>query len=344
MSDRRYAASKAGIGRFSSLSLAVVWLAACSINPQIELAGLEYNATPRAAVDVPFFPQTAYQCGPAALASVLVASGVDTGPEDLSASVYLPERQGSLQVELIAATRARGRIPFVLPATVDALLAELRAQRPVLLLQNLGTRSTPVWHYAVLTSYDVERNAFALNSGSKQGVWIAAPKLVRTWAWGGRWAMVALRPGDFPASASDTDVVRYLKSVADFGAVAGAGSAAVAWRAATRKWPDEAGPPLALGNHAYSQGRLRDAVNWYSQGLQLAPGDVVLANNLATVLGEAGCARAGEAVLRPVTARLGSDAVWREAVDTTLAELAAQHAPDHSNCTTAIRELPPIAR
>ena len=51
-------------------------------------------------------PQREYQCGPAALATVLAASGVAVTPDDLTARVYIPERRGSLQPEMIAATRA----------------------------------------------------------------------------------------------------------------------------------------------------------------------------------------------------------------------------------------------
>ena len=54
---------------------------------------------------VPFFPQKRYQCGPAALATVLNWSGVAATPEQLVDEVYLPQRHGSLQVEMTAATR-----------------------------------------------------------------------------------------------------------------------------------------------------------------------------------------------------------------------------------------------
>jgi len=104
-------------------------------------------APPRGAASelsaVPFFPQTEYQCGPAALATVLVHSGVTTRPETLTPQIYLPGRKGSLQLELLAAARRAGRIPFTLTGGPDALLAELAAGNPVLVLQNLGLRSLP---------------------------------------------------------------------------------------------------------------------------------------------------------------------------------------------------------
>jgi hypothetical protein len=87
---------------------------------------------------VPFFPQTAYQCGPAALSTMLAAAGEDVAPDDLVSQVYLPGREGSLQFELMAAARLRGFVPYVLAPQLDSVLHEVRAGNPVLVLQNLS--------------------------------------------------------------------------------------------------------------------------------------------------------------------------------------------------------------
>ncbi|MGA0033840.1 MAG: hypothetical protein ACO3HA_10980, partial [Burkholderiales bacterium] len=62
-------------------------------------AGLPAQAELAAA---PFFPQEEYQCGPAALATVLAYSGAAATPEVLVPQVYLPGREGSLQTEMLA--------------------------------------------------------------------------------------------------------------------------------------------------------------------------------------------------------------------------------------------------
>jgi len=294
-------------------------------------------------LDVPFYPQTAKHCGPAALAAVLGASGVDVTPRQLSQRIYLPKREGSLQVELIATTRVHGRIPFELIPEVGALLAELDAGRPVLLLQTLGTRTLPVWHYAVLTGYDQRRNNFQLNSGKHQQLLTPAPELLRTWDWGGRWAMVALQPGKFPETPAagphpDPAIARHLRSVADFEAVAGGEAALSAWLAAAQRWPDEPGPLLALGNQAYLNGQLQEAAFWYDYGLSKHPDNAVMANNLASVLGEAGCARSGEAVLGPFLLSGHDQSRWAEAITDTLHELAARPGKDPEFCAHFIEK------
>ena len=73
----------------------------------------------------PFFPQELYQCGPAALATVLVHSGVATTPETLVDQVYIPEKEGSLQAEMLAAARRQGRVAYRLAPQLEDLLREV---------------------------------------------------------------------------------------------------------------------------------------------------------------------------------------------------------------------------
>ena len=56
-------------------------LAGCAASPQLA-DGLPTAASRSIELDAtPFFPQEDYQCGPAALATLLVASGVEVTPE-----------------------------------------------------------------------------------------------------------------------------------------------------------------------------------------------------------------------------------------------------------------------
>ena len=103
---------------------------------------------------MPFFPQTEYQCGPAALATVLAHAGANVDAEGLVREVYVEGLRGSLQPELLGATRRHGFIPYVLEREASALVAELAGNRPVLVLQNLGVDRVPVWHYAVVVGIE----------------------------------------------------------------------------------------------------------------------------------------------------------------------------------------------
>lgn len=304
----------------------VLACAGCAINPPLQLQG----SIPAAGVDlsqrVPFHPQTEYQCGPAALAGVLGASGVPATPEGLAPQMYLPGRHGSLQVELLGATRRAGRIPYPVAKTPEALFAELQAGRPVLVLQNLLTRTVPKWHYAVVVGADAHRNRVLLNSGEKRALDVAAPKFMRTWDWGGRWAMLALKPGELPAS---DDPAGYLKAVADFEAVAGAAAARPAYESARRRWPGEPRVYLALGNQAYASGDKRAAARLFRDGLAHAPGDPVLSNNYASAMGELGCRAQALRALDAVAGEAGS---WRAQLAQTRAEVDAAKSARSDDC------------
>ena len=304
-------------------------LSGCSINPAWQLTRTPADAAPILVGQVPFHPQTQYQCGPAALATVLGASGVAITPQALVPQVYLPEREGSLQLELVAATRRAGRIPYVVQASPDALIAQLREGRPVLVLQNLLTRSVPRWHYAVLVGSDPVRNRLILNSGTEKGLEVKAPKFLRTWDWAGRWAMVALRPGELPAQA---EPAAYLSSVADFERVAGADAAQPAYRAALQRWPGDPRVHLALGNAAYAAGAHDRAAHHYRDGLAQAPEHPVLGNNYASVLGELGCRAEANAALEAARTASGEDGRWSAQLQETQAELAAGTANRSAVC------------
>ncbi|MDT8319401.1 MAG: PA2778 family cysteine peptidase [Xanthomonadales bacterium] len=301
----------------------------CSFNPPLQLAQITAEDRASLLLPVPFFPQEEFQCGPAALAGLLSAGGVESNPDELAAQVYLPGRQGSLQIEMKAATRRAGRIAYEIDPEVKSLIAQLGKGRPVLVFQNLGTPHFPIWHYAVLVGFDVQRNEVILNSGLEREKVMSAPAFLRTWDWAGRWAMVALRPGEWPA---EPNIDRYLGALADFGSTATPADAERAWRAALERWPDDTRPYLALGNLSYSEGDLHAAAGYYRGGLALDAFDAALSNNLASVLGETGCPRSGELLLENAARAVAEDSGWKSVFEQTLSELAVRPGKDAAEC------------
>ncbi|HKX57682.1 MAG TPA: PA2778 family cysteine peptidase [Xanthomonadales bacterium] len=305
-----------------------LYLSACSINPEVDSTSLTQTSE-RSQLDVPFFPQEEFQCGPAALATLLVASGVETTPDLLTPQIYLPERQGSLQPELLAASRRAGRVPYVIENDLRPVFAQLESGRPVLLLQNLRTQHFPVWHYAVLTGYEPASRTVFMNTGTRQNEAMDIRKFARLWDWAGNWALVVLKPGEIPPLAKPET---YFAAVANFEPVAGMEPAAAAWRSAIEHWPDQPQPYLALGNQAYARGELADAARWYRDGLEVDAQNPGLANNFAAVLGELGCPRNGENLLQPLAAELPAASAWKEIIATTLSELATVPQDSNANC------------
>ena len=292
------------------------------------------SAQPRATVELsetPFFPQEAHQCGPAALATVLSESGVRVTPEELVPSVYLPEREGSLQLELIAATRSYERLPYVLPPTVNALFAELEAGRPVLILQNLGIDSLPRWHYAVVVGYESREGRFVLRSGKTRRRLQSASQFMKTWGRSEFWAIVVLRPGELPADPGET---AYLRAAAGLEAAGETQAALAAYAAATDAWPDNPIALLGLGNTHYISGDLESAEASYRALLMVEPAHAVALNNLAQVLADRGCfTEASQAIERALGAS-GEEGAFAASLLETRANIMAG-LEDDAGLTTA---------
>jgi tetratricopeptide (TPR) repeat protein len=211
---------------------------------------------------------------------------VDVAPADLAPEVYIPERNGSLSLELIGAARRHGRMPYVLATTAEEMVDELEAGRPVLVLQNLGTGQLPIWHYAVLIGYDAQRNVAILRSGDEERVEMKWQRFAGTWHRGGRFALTTLRPGVVPGHA---EPARYIEAAAGLEAAGQRRAAAGAYQAAIARWPGEPQAWLGLGNVAYADGDRAAAADAYSRAILLNPDSAAARNNLAELLLDAGC-------------------------------------------------------
>ena len=262
---------------------------------------------------VPFHPQTALQCGPAALATVLGAAGDGATPEALQEEVFTPGLGGSLQLELIAAARKRGLLPYVPAPEPGALFGELAAGRPVLVLQNLRLVSWPAWHYAVLVGADATREQVILRSGGEKRLVMPAGSFLRTWDRGGRWAMVLLEPGELPAHP---DQEAYRNAVLGLEETGLHVAAARAWGAAVGLWPEDTAALFGFATNSYLAGDLPAARSGYQRLLAKNPGHAAALNNLANVLAAQGCPASARRLATKALATAGAPALIEAARDT----------------------------
>jgi tetratricopeptide (TPR) repeat protein len=185
-----------------------------------------------------------------------------------------------------AAPRKYGRLTYPLARNLDAILAELNAGRPVLVLHNYGLPILPRWHYAVVVGYDAGSDSLVLRSGVTRRQKLSAKNFMRAWDNGGRWGMVILRPGELPAMA--TPVV-YFEAAAAFERVATANDARLAFDSAVRRWPNEAVAWIGRGTAEYRAGALADAARDYQAALRIDGANAGARNNLAMTLLDLGC-------------------------------------------------------
>lgn len=238
--------------RAAAVLAAAVALGGCAVlAPPQTSALLAAGAMPAGLPDrvehtgAPFFPQTPYHCGPAALATALGHAGLRVAPDALARAVFLPSRQGSLQTEMLAAARRAGAAAYRLPGELQALLQEVAAGQAVIVLQNLGLAIAPRWHYAVVIGYDLPQRELILRSGVTRRERMSLATFEHTWARGGHWAIVPLPPGRLPVTVTRAGAV---EAALGFERVASPADAASTYRALLARWPDEPVAGMGLGN------------------------------------------------------------------------------------------------
>ena len=239
--------------------------------------------------NVPYYAQEAHQCGPAALAMVFGAAGVTIEPQQLEADVYLPEKLGSLQIEMLAATRRHGLLAYELDPQLNALLIEIAAGRPAIILENLGLSWYPVWHYAVAIGYDIDREELILRSGPERRQALPMKTFEHTWGRSQFWAMLALPPNQMPARADEERYVAAalaLEQTKTLEQKKQLNAANLAYMAAMQRWPNNLNASMGAGNTAYALGDFATAENAFRRATLAHPESGAAFNNLADTLAQ----------------------------------------------------------
>lgn len=281
-----------------SLLVCLLILSSCASTPQSRQIRTELqDSLPPAVelVDTPFYPQSEHQCGSAALATLLQFHGVKTTPEELSSQIYIPDRKGSLQIEMTAAARRHEMLPYQIAPQLTDLFTEIAAGNPVLVFQNLSFEWYPKWHYAVVIGYDTNRHEIILRSGTTQR-WVTPFEVFeRTWQRADFWALAVVPVGEIPKTATP---LPYLKTAYAFEETGHPELAFKAYQAASKQWPDVADTWMALGNIAYHNQDWPAAIKAFNTASRLEPASVAGWNNLAYALHAYGCGTQAQTALQ----------------------------------------------
>ena len=235
--------------------------------------------------DVAFFPQLDYQCGPAALATVLASAGLTVSPDELVKLVYIPARQGSLQVDMLAAPRRHSRVSYALAPRFDDLLREVNAGNPVVILQDTGVGPKVNWHYAVVVGYNYAAGELYLRSGETRRETMPFTVLEYTWKKSNYWAMVVMPPSRIPVTATEA---AYLSAIEAMERVGEPRAVRLAYAAFLERWPGNLAASIGLAGNAYLLGDLQAAESVLHLAAKRHPDSVVVMNNLAQTLSDQG--------------------------------------------------------
>lgn len=316
-------------------ALRVLWvlvllLGGCSIVPRVALDTSSSAQLPRQheISQTPFFSQDAYQCGPAALATVLTYHGHERQPQQLSPWLFTPDAKGSFPAELDAVARKEGFVAYPVN-DMNALLAEVASNHPVLVLQNLGTDWLTRWHFAVVVGYDLDKREVLLRSGTLKRRVTPLDVFAHTWSRSEDWGRVILPPTRLPASVQ---AALYLRAVSDLEQTGPAEAAEQAYATALGRWPQNRLALFGLANVQLKQAHYDSALQNYQRLLALEPGLAPAWNNLAYALRGLNCPRAAKQAVQCAT-QLAPE---REDFLNSARELSGTSSTDAAHCPTVI--------
>ncbi len=142
--------------------------------------------------DVPFFPQSKYQCGPAALANVLNYYGCRVTPDEIAEEIYNKRFKGTLSIDLTLFARRMGFNASAFKGSISDLKDYISKERPLIVFQDLGYPLLPVRHFSVVIGYDDAKGILVLHSGKRSNKVISYERFLRSWAKMDYWTLLIL--------------------------------------------------------------------------------------------------------------------------------------------------------
>lgn len=180
-----------------ALAVAVSVGLMCICCARKDLAHLEGGLSQDRAVrhyipDVPFFPQSEYQCGPASLASVLNYYGCPITPGEISRAIYEKSLKGSLSIDLVLYARRMGLSARAYRGNLTDLKNHISKDRPLIVFQDLGYPLLPLRHFSVVIGYDEAEGALILHSGKQRDKVTSYGRFARSWREVDYWTLLIL--------------------------------------------------------------------------------------------------------------------------------------------------------
>lgn len=259
----------------------------CATHPPIKLEALKTSVATEL-TEVPFFSQRRQQCGAAALATVLAYRQVNTTAKALENYLYIPDREGTLTTEIVGQARRHNMLVHHLEPSLEAIIQEVAAKNPILVMQNLGFTWLPQWHFAVVVGYDLHNKHFILRSGKQRTRQIDFATFYATWQRADHWAVVIAPPTTVPATVRYT---AFVKAATEFEEIGKTKVAQTAYLTALEHWPnnDLESAYIGLSNLAYGDNNFITAKNWLRLAINSNPESAASWNNLAYIMIQLAC-------------------------------------------------------
>lgn len=260
---------------------AFLFLASCA-SPSLQIQQLQFlkQTTPeRVVLGVPHYLQKQNHCGPATLAMALSYKGHPVSMDEIEQMAFSPKAKGTYQMDMLATARRMGRLTLSVNH-LSEVIEEVAAGNPVIVFQNLGFSWLPLWHYSVITGYDLSQSELILHSGAEKNMRLKFQHFEKGWRRAGYWGFVSLQPGEISPTAN---AFEHIKAGASLEAIGLWQEAETAYGKMLQTWPNEFLVHLGLGNVAFQKQDFKLAKKHYESAVKLKPAMLEIQQNLALV-------------------------------------------------------------
>jgi len=149
---------------------------------------LQRNTNPVVILDVPFFPQEDYQCGPASLAGVLNFWKSDVGVREIAGEIFSKSARGTLTIDMLLYAERRGYAALQYKGGLDELKSKIQAGYPVIVLVDYGFFVYHEEHFMVVVGFDA--NGVIVNSGKTEKLYVSNEDFLKAWERTNNWTLL----------------------------------------------------------------------------------------------------------------------------------------------------------
>jgi len=170
-------------GRLFLIFAVLYYGSSCAVTPR-----LNQLESPRLIQNVPFFPQEAFQCGPASLAGLLNYWGILVTPEDIASEIYSPSARGTLTIDLILYAGKKGLKASAYKGSIKDIRDKIDSGFPLIVMVDYGFWMVKQNHFMVVLGYD--KYFVVAHSGRERLKVISIKDFMKSWERTKFWTLI----------------------------------------------------------------------------------------------------------------------------------------------------------
>jgi len=133
--------------------LSLLALIGCTAGPRSRASNLPSANGSGKVEGVPFYPQLAYQCGPASLAGVLTFYSEDVMPDEIAEAIFRRHIHGTVTLDMVLYARNKGFSAKWYSGSADDIRRSVDQGVPLIVMVDLGFANVTNNHYMVVVGY-----------------------------------------------------------------------------------------------------------------------------------------------------------------------------------------------